>query len=124
MTSDRARRLRTLASLLRGGGIASQEEATARLRSLGFAVTQATVSRDLDRLVGAPAQAVLPAAGSEREARRRAHRGVRVAVGEAHAGRGDRIEAGRAARAAAVAAEVGVAEIVSEDEDEAGSIRP
>ena len=50
MTDNRARRLRTLADLLRGGTIASQEEATERLRALGFAVTQATVSRDLDQL--------------------------------------------------------------------------
>ena len=50
MTDLRARRLRTLADLLRGGTLASQEEATERLRALGFAVTQATVSRDLDQL--------------------------------------------------------------------------
>ena len=50
MTDTRARRLRTLADLLRGGTLASQEEATERLRALGFAVTQATVSRDLDQL--------------------------------------------------------------------------
>src|SRR5687768_3836669 len=50
MTDTRAKRLRTLADLLRGGTLASQEEATERLRSLGFAVTQATVSRDLDQL--------------------------------------------------------------------------
>ena len=50
MTDGRARRLRTLADLLRSGTLASQEEATERLRALGFAVTQATVSRDLDQL--------------------------------------------------------------------------
>src|SRR5687768_18416231 len=50
MTDTRAKRLRTLADLLRGGTLASQEEATERLRALGFAVTQATVSRDLDQL--------------------------------------------------------------------------
>lgn len=50
MTDTRERRLRTLAGLLRGGGIASQEEATERLAALGFSVTQATVSRDLDQL--------------------------------------------------------------------------
>ena len=50
MTDTRARRLRTLADLLRSGSVASQEEATARLRTLGFSVTQATVSRDLDQL--------------------------------------------------------------------------
>ena len=50
MTDTRARRLRALASLIRGGALASQEEATARLRALGFTVTQATVSRDLEQL--------------------------------------------------------------------------
>ena len=39
-----------LADLLRSGTLASQEEATERLRALGFAVTQATVSRDLEQL--------------------------------------------------------------------------
>ena len=51
MMSDlRARRLRSLAELLRGESLASQEEATERLRALGFTVTQATVSRDLEQL--------------------------------------------------------------------------
>lgn len=50
MTDTRARRLRTLADLLRSDTLASQEEATERLRTLGIAVTQATVSRDLDQL--------------------------------------------------------------------------
>ena len=50
MTDTRHRRLHALAELLRGGTLASQEEATERLRALGFAVTQATVSRDLDQL--------------------------------------------------------------------------
>jgi transcriptional regulator of arginine metabolism len=50
MTDARTRRLRTLADLLRSGSLTSQEEATERLRELGFAVTQATVSRDLEQL--------------------------------------------------------------------------
>jgi transcriptional regulator of arginine metabolism len=50
MTDTRARRLRALAEIVRAGAYASQEEATERLRALGFAVTQATVSRDLDHL--------------------------------------------------------------------------
>ena len=50
MTDTRTRRLRTLADLLRGGTLASQEEATERLRAAGYAVTQATVSRDLEQL--------------------------------------------------------------------------
>jgi transcriptional regulator of arginine metabolism len=50
VTDTRERRLRSLADLLRGGEVASQEDATARLAALGFPVTQATVSRDLDQL--------------------------------------------------------------------------
>ena len=46
----RARRLKAIAELIRGGPIASQEEVTERLAALGYAVTQATVSRDLDQL--------------------------------------------------------------------------
>ncbi len=50
MTDARTRRQRALAGLLRDFVIASQEEATARLRAAGFSVTQATVSRDLEQL--------------------------------------------------------------------------
>ena len=50
MTEARSRRLRTLADLIRGGTVASQEDATAKLKAAGFAVTQATVSRDLESL--------------------------------------------------------------------------
>ena len=52
MTDARTRRLRALAELLRAETIASQEEATERLRAAGFAATQATVSRDLEQLGG------------------------------------------------------------------------
>ena len=50
MTDTRARRLRALADLVRLGQFVSQEEVTERLAALGFAVTQATVSRDLEQL--------------------------------------------------------------------------
>lgn len=50
MTDLRSRRLRALADLVRGGMLSSQEEVTERLRALGHAVTQATVSRDLEQL--------------------------------------------------------------------------
>ena len=50
MTDTRARRLRALAELIRLDALASQEEVTARLKALGFEVTQATVSRDLEQL--------------------------------------------------------------------------
>jgi transcriptional regulator of arginine metabolism len=46
----RARRQKAMADLIRSQPIASQEEVTERLALLGFAVTQATVSRDLDQL--------------------------------------------------------------------------
>jgi transcriptional regulator of arginine metabolism len=50
MTDTRTRRLRALAELVRSGQFVSQEEVTERLAALGFAVTQATVSRDLEQL--------------------------------------------------------------------------
>ena len=50
MTDTRSRRLRALADLIRLGQFVSQEEVTERLAALGFAVTQATVSRDLEQL--------------------------------------------------------------------------
>jgi transcriptional regulator of arginine metabolism len=50
MTDARARRQRVIADLLRAEPIGSQEEVTERLSTQGFAVTQATVSRDLDQL--------------------------------------------------------------------------
>jgi transcriptional regulator of arginine metabolism len=50
VTDSRSRRLKTIADIIRGGAVASQEEVTEKLAGLGFAVTQATVSRDLDQL--------------------------------------------------------------------------
>jgi transcriptional regulator of arginine metabolism len=50
MTDARARRQRIIADLLRAEPIGSQEEVTERLSGQGFAVTQATVSRDLEQL--------------------------------------------------------------------------
>jgi len=50
VSDARARRQKTIAEILRSGTVASQEEVTDKLASLGFAVTQATVSRDLDQL--------------------------------------------------------------------------
>jgi transcriptional regulator of arginine metabolism len=46
----RARRQKAIAEIIRGGAIGSQDEVTSRLSGLGFAVTQATVSRDLDQI--------------------------------------------------------------------------
>ena len=50
MIETRSRRQKAAADLIRAGSITSQEELTARLAELGFAVTQATVSRDLDQI--------------------------------------------------------------------------
>ena len=50
MTDARSRRQKAIADLIRAQAVGSQEEVTARLAALGFAVTQATVSRDLDQL--------------------------------------------------------------------------
>ena len=50
MPDVRTRRQKTLAEIIRAEPIASQEEATERLRTAGFAVNQATVSRDLAQL--------------------------------------------------------------------------
>ena len=50
MTDTRARRQKAIADLIRSEAVGSQEEVTARLAEQGFAVTQATVSRDLDQL--------------------------------------------------------------------------
>ena len=50
MTDARARRQKAIADLLRSEPIASQEEVTARLAAQGLAITQATVSRDLEQL--------------------------------------------------------------------------
>ena len=50
MTDAKARRQKAISDLIRVETLASQEEVTARLRALGFEVTQATVSRDLDSM--------------------------------------------------------------------------
>lgn len=51
MNADlRSRRQKAIAELIRGGPVCSQDEVTSRLAGLGYPVTQATVSRDLDQL--------------------------------------------------------------------------
>src|SRR3954469_11887249 len=50
MTELKERRHRAIADLIRGNALSSQEELAERLGSLGFAVTQATVSRDLEQI--------------------------------------------------------------------------
>ena len=50
MTEYKERRLRAVADLIRSQALGSQEEVATRLAGLGFEVTQATVSRDLEQL--------------------------------------------------------------------------
>ena len=50
MTDAKARRQRAIEELLRTSRLTSQEELAARLAGMGIAVTQATISRDLDEL--------------------------------------------------------------------------
>ncbi len=50
MNDLKERRQRAIADLIRGHVLASQDELAERLSDLGFAVTQATISRDLEQL--------------------------------------------------------------------------
>lgn len=50
MTDARDQRLRAIADLIRAHPIASQDELAEGLAALGVAVTQATISRDLEQL--------------------------------------------------------------------------
>ena len=50
MSELKERRQRAVADLIRDHALRSQEEVAARLVELGFDVTQATVSRDLEQL--------------------------------------------------------------------------
>ena len=50
MTETKLRRHRAIAELIRNEQLASQEDVAERLAAMGFAVTQATVSRDLVEL--------------------------------------------------------------------------
>ena len=50
MTDLKERRHRAIADLIRAHALSSQEELADRLSSLGFVVTQATVSRDLEQI--------------------------------------------------------------------------
>ena len=50
MNDLKDRRQRAMADLIRSDVVASQEELAERLSALGFAVTQATISRDLEQI--------------------------------------------------------------------------
>jgi transcriptional regulator of arginine metabolism len=50
VTDSRAQRQRAICEIIRAEPLGSQEEVTGRLKAQGFAVTQATVSRDLEQI--------------------------------------------------------------------------
>jgi transcriptional regulator of arginine metabolism len=50
MTDVKDHRRRAIAGLIRGNSLSSQEELAERLAGLGFAATQATISRDLEQI--------------------------------------------------------------------------
>jgi transcriptional regulator of arginine metabolism len=50
MADLKEQRQRAIADLIRANPVANQEELAERLGSLGFAVTQATITRDLDQI--------------------------------------------------------------------------
>ena len=50
MAELKDRRLRAIADLIRTNALSSQEELAQRLADLGYVVTQATISRDLEQL--------------------------------------------------------------------------
>jgi transcriptional regulator of arginine metabolism len=50
MNESKEQRQRAIADLIRANALASQEELAERLSGLGYVVTQATVSRDLEQL--------------------------------------------------------------------------
>lgn len=50
MAELKERRQRTIADLIRANALGSQEELAERLSALGYSVTQATISRDLEQM--------------------------------------------------------------------------
>ena len=50
MAYSKTRRQQAIAELLRGSELSSQEELAERLNAMGYSVTQATVSRDLEQI--------------------------------------------------------------------------
>ena len=50
MSALKERRQRAIADLIRGQALANQEQLAERLADLGFAATQATISRDLEQI--------------------------------------------------------------------------
>jgi len=50
MSEAKGKRQRAIAELIRANALSSQEELAERLSAMGYAVTQATISRDLEQL--------------------------------------------------------------------------
>jgi transcriptional regulator of arginine metabolism len=60
--NERERRQKALAELIRTEALGSQEEVTARLSAMGLAVTQGTVSRDLEGIGAVKVKRAAPCA--------------------------------------------------------------
>src|SRR4051794_18971331 len=81
---------------------------------------QANITLARQRLLQSERQAVLVAAGDQREPGRRTDGGIGVGLGEAYAARGDAVDVWGGVLASAIAGEVGITEVVGHDEDDVG----
>ena len=84
---------------------------------------QSDDSRGGQRLLQTDREAVLISAGDQRDAGGRADRRIGVRLQKTHAGRGETIDVRRSKVGPAVTGDVGVSEIVGEDEDDVGAAR-
>ena len=103
---------------IRNGGLAERE---AEAVDIGLGDPRAVyAARLLDHVAKRElkSDALLPAAGHEAGARGRAHGGIGVEIGKLHALGREAIDVGRLDVGRAHAAEVAVAEIIGEDEDD------
>jgi hypothetical protein len=98
------------------GGIA----AFAQQRGQGGVLGRQADRAALQRLLEPDRQAVLVASGQQRDPRRRAHRAVGVGLREAHPLPRKPVDRRGRVFAAAVATQVGIAEVVGHDEHDAG----
>src|SRR6185312_17143742 len=82
---------------------------------------------DRQRFLETDAEAILIAPGDQRGPGGRTDRRIRIGLEQAHTVRGDAVDVGRFEVWTAVARDIGVAQIVREDEDDVGtrrSLRP
>jgi len=111
-----------------GGGVAGVAQQRGHGGMVGRQAQHLVAVDAGDRLLGRAAQAVLPAARGQGKACGRAHGRVGIAAREAHALRGHGVQARRDIGGAAVriararAAEVGIAEVIGQDEDQIGAL--